>query len=113
MQRRKSRPRVVVEEYVHDDAAENSSDSDDNFGHLDEKADKKSLPSPIKIEEKKASESSIGHAGATNLGSTLIKVKTHMSIDDFSDLVDDKIKHVGMAEISPLERHMDNLEKTV
>ena len=92
MQRRKSRPRVVVEEYVHDDAAENSSDSDDHFAHLDEKADKKSIPSPIKIEEKKQSESSHGHAGATGQEVKMIKVKTHMSIDDFSDLVDDKIK---------------------
>jgi len=33
-----------------------------------------------------------------------VKLKTHIEIDDFAELTDD-YKHVGLAEISPLERH--------
>ena len=88
------------------------SDEDEDLD-MDDMIEKKSSPSPIKIEEKKVSEVSYGSAGAQGEGNKLIKVKTHMSIDDFGDLTDEKAKQIGMAEISPLERHLDDLEKTM
>ena len=67
----------------------------------------KGTPSPIKVEEKKQSEASHGSAGAVGKGTKLIKVKTHMSIDDFGDLTEDMAKQIGMKEISPLERKIE------
>ena len=100
MQRRKSRPRVVVEEYLKD------SESSDDDALMQE-----STPSPIKIEEKKVSEVSFGSAGAQGQGTKLVKVKTHMDIDDFGDLTEDNAKQIGMKEVSPLDRKIDELEK--
>ena len=100
MQRRKSRPRVVVEEYLKD----SESSDEDILG-------KETTPSPIKVEEKKVSEVSFGSAGAQGKGTKLVKVKTHMDIDDFGDLTEENAKQIGMQEVSPLERKIDELQK--
>ena len=91
MQRRKSRPKVVVEEYLVD-GAEVSSDEDDKDLEQQE----------IKIEQK---QEAISRQSGADAPSKLVKLKTHIEIDDFAELTDDQTKHVGLAEISPLERH--------
>ena len=77
---------MVVEEYV-GDQSDSSDDMKDEFDLAN-----KSSPSPIKIEEKKQSEASHGSAGAVGQGTKLIKVKTHLSIDDFGDLTEEAAK---------------------
>ena len=93
MQRRKSRPKVVVEEYLVEGAEESSGDEQDV-----ESAE-------IKVEQKEAS---ISQQSGADAPPKLAKLKTHIEIDDFAQLTDDKAKHVGLAEISPLERHFSS-----
>ena len=92
MQRRKSRPKVVVEEYLHDDDAEGSSSEEIEAA-------------VITVEQKQ--ESITGQTGS-DAQPKLVKLKTHIEIEDFGELTDDKTKHVGLKEISPLERHFSS-----
>ena len=93
MQRRKSRPKVVVEEYLIEGAEESSDEAVD----LDS--------ADIKVEQK---EEAIAKQSGADAPPKLAKLKTHIEIDDFALLTDDKAKHVGLAEISPLERHFSS-----
>ena len=77
MQRRKSTPKVVVEEYMLGDG-QDSSDSENECS-----AEKK----PIKLEEKKVSDVSAGSAGGS-AKPKVSKLKTHIEIDDFGLLAD-------------------------
>ena len=94
MQRRKSRPKVVFEEYLVD-GAEESSDGD--AVDLDS--------AEIKVEQK---EEAIAKQSGSDAPPKLAKLKTHIEIEDFALLTDEKAKHVGLAEISPLERHFSS-----
>ena len=44
------------------------------------------------VEEKKMSEASTGSAGADNKKPKIAKLKTHVTIEDFSELTDEKCK---------------------
>ena len=81
IQRRKSQPRVVIEEFV---AKEDGDDSDGNDSGEEQKNDQMS----------------------PGIGK-LTRLKTHVEIDDFAELGSD-IPHFGLHEISPLERLHDN-----
>ena len=94
MQRRKSRPKVVVEEYLIEGAEESSEEEGKDVSQQD-----------IKIEQKKES---IANQSGADGPAKLVRLKTHIEIDDFAELTDDKTKQVGLAEISPLERHFSS-----
>ena len=55
------------------------------------------------------SEVSTGSAGADGRPK-LVKLKTHVTIEDFGQLTDDQCKQAGLAEISPLEKHLSDVQ---
>eukprot|EP00356_Strombidium_inclinatum_P014502 CAMPEP_0170488310 /NCGR_PEP_ID=MMETSP0208-20121228/6895_1 /TAXON_ID=197538 /ORGANISM="Strombidium inclinatum, Strain S3" /LENGTH=143 /DNA_ID=CAMNT_0010762845 /DNA_START=61 /DNA_END=492 /DNA_ORIENTATION=- len=86
LQKRKSTPKVIIQEFVQNFNSDDESEDDD-----DEIPDE--TKNPVKPEQAPVKKASIKE-----------KEKTHYEIDNFGTLTKDNTKQCGLYEVSPLEK---------